>query len=704
MLSGGGARGAAHIGVLRKLEELNIPIDAVAGTSMGSIIGGLYAAGLSPDQIQDAIAGVAWGEAFKDKPSRSNMSMRRKQDDREYLIALELGIHSDGFSYSRGLLQGQNLGLLLKQFAAGAELVEDFDELPIPFRAVATDAVTGEPVVLGSGDLAQAMRASMSVPGVFEPIEVDGRLLVDGGLSAQTPISVARRMGVDVLIVVDLTIEEDVSPDAISTPFTLLAHLMLKAVTSNAQIELGQLSSDDILIKPNLEGFSSASFDSAVSMIQPGETAAEALAWRLSSLSIPTDEFHHRVQLIRRQLSDHVRIDRVVVLNESRLADEVILERLNIQTGVQTTLPQLQHSIDQVYGLGYFETVSYDLERRGGENVLVVRVKSKSWGPNYARFGLQLSSDFQGRSVFSAGTRLLFTELNSRGGELVTDVQFGDTSLLRSEFYQPLDLGLNWFVAPRVEFGRNNLDIYDTSGSRVAEYQIEKYFGALDVGYVLGNWGEIRTGYELGNGKGNRRTGSPALPSGNFNIGEAFVGFEADTLDTWAFPSTGDYLSTKFRVLREGIGAEVDSDVFEVAGSATRTRSKYTTTLWGHVGVSNDGLDYQNVQGVGGLFNLSGLADDQLIGQRAGMLGLGLRKRFGDLEATLQRTTYVGATLETGGAWFEDESVTLDSLLTAGSLYLAMDTVIGPFYLAWGHAEGGHDRLYLVLGRTFQRL
>ena len=209
VLSGGGARGAAHIGVLRVLEDLHVPIDAIAGTSMGSIIGGLYAAGLSPDQIQDAIAGVAWGEAFKDKPPRSNSSFRRKQDDRDFLVGLELGLHKDGFSYARGLLQGQNLGLLLKHFAAGAELVEDFDSLPIPYRAVATDAITGDPVVLDSGDLAQAMRASMSVPGVFEPVEIDGRLLVDGGMSAQTPISVARRMGVDILIVVDLTDEED---------------------------------------------------------------------------------------------------------------------------------------------------------------------------------------------------------------------------------------------------------------------------------------------------------------------------------------------------------------------------------------------------------------------------------------------------------------------------------------------------------------
>jgi NTE family protein len=686
------------------LEELRVPVDAIAGTSMGSIIGGLYAAGLSPDQIQDAIAGVAWSEAFKDKPPRSNSSYRRKRDDREYLVGLELGLHTDGFSYSRGLLQGQNLGLLLKHFAAGAELVEDFDDLPIPYRAVATDAITGEVVVLASGDLAQAMRASMSVPGVFEPIEIDGRLLVDGGMSAQTPISVARRMGVDVLIVVDLTEEEDVSADAINTPFSLLANLLLMVVTRNAREDLDRLAADDILIQPDLGQFSSADFAAADRMVSPGEQSTRALAWRLKALAMPEDAFEQRVNALRRELSEEVRIDRVVVFNDSKLADEVILERLALTAGEVTDLRSLQAGIDQVYGLGYFETVTYDLQRRGGENVMVVRAKRKTWGPNYARFGLQLSSDFQGRSVFSAGTRLLFTELNARGAEIVTDLQIGDVSLIRSAFYQPLDRGLRWFVTPRLEYGRRNLDFYDQAGARVAEYQIEKSFVGLDAGYVLGNWAEMRVGYDFGEGKGHRRTGDPSLPSGSFGIGEAFFAFESDTLDSWDFPNRGQYSSAKLKLLREDLGAEQDGEGFELAASVTRTDNTYTTTAWGRIGASDDTPQIQNYHAVGGLFNLSGLADDQLIGRSAGMLGLGVRKRFGDLEATLQRSTYIGVTAELGGAWFEGESVTGDSLVAAGSVYLAMDTLVGPFYLAWGHAEGGYDRLYLVVGRTIQRI
>jgi len=219
-------------------------------------------------------------------PSRTsrrarNSSFRRKQDDRDFLVGLQLGLRKDGFSYARGLLQGQNLGLLLKRFAAGAELVEDFDSLPIPYRAVAADAITGDPVVLDSGDLAQAMRASMRVPGVFEPVEIDGRLLADGGMSAQTLISVARRKGVDILIVVDLTEEEDVPADAINTPSTLLAHLLLMVVTRNAREELGELSYDDNLIQPNLEGYGSADFGSSTRMVPPGEAGARVAEYQI---------------------------------------------------------------------------------------------------------------------------------------------------------------------------------------------------------------------------------------------------------------------------------------------------------------------------------------------------------------------------------------------------------------------------------------
>lgn len=700
VLSGGGARGAAHIGVLRVLEELDIRVDAIAGTSMGSIIGGLYAAGLSPDEIEDAIGGVAWGETFSDKPPRSHMSLRRKRDQRDFMVALELGLKRGGFAYSRGIFQGQNLDLLIKRFAATAELIEDFDALPIPYRAVATDAATGESVVIDSGDLATAMRASMSVPGVFEPVLLDGRLLVDGGLSAQTPVHVVRRMGVDVVIVVDLTVEDDVSASALNTPFGLLANLLMLDVTRNARNDLDSLEDRDVLIKPDLGTFTSTDFANAVAIIGPGEDAARSMAWRLREFSCSPGEFDDYLASMRRERKNAFRVDRIVVRNGSRLSDDVILGRLGVEAGDIVDFEHLQSGIEYVYGLGYFEKVTYDIQSRGGENVLVLHVERKEWGPVYARFGLELHSDFRGNSGFDAGTRILVTEVDAYGAEWITDVQIGDYNLIRTAFYQPLERSLSWFVEPSVSYSVDNFDIFLSDGSRVAEYQLEELRADVDLGYTFGNWGEVRAGIARGAGKGSRVTGSPFFPSGNYDLGALDAQFETDTLDRWDFPSAGEYLRARFEMQLEELGSSQTIGITEVDATIARSLSSYTVHAWTTASISDRDPQTQNVHGIGGLFRLSGLAEDELLGQVAGMAGLGVRKRFGDLESIVRQNTYLGLTLETGGAWFPDDSMTLDSMRVAGSLFVAMDSFVGPMYAAWGHAEGGRDRLYLVLGRS----
>ncbi len=700
VLSGGGARGAAHIGVLRVLEELDVRVDAIAGTSMGSIIGGLYAAGLSPDEIEEAIGGVAWGETFSDKPPRSHMSLRRKRDRRDFLVGLEFGLKRDGFAYSRGIFQGQNLDLLIKRFASTAELVEDFDALPIPYRAVATDAATGESVVIDHGDLATAMRASMSVPGVFEPVALDGRLLVDGGLSAQTPVHVVRRMGVDVVIVVDLTIEEDVSAGSLTTPFGLLANLLMLDVTRNARDDLDSLGPRDVLIKPDLGTFTSTDFANAVSMIPPGEDAARAMAWKLDPLRSAPADFDDHLSSLRRERDDSFRVDRIVIRNGSRLADEVILGRLGVVPGEVVDFDRLQSGIEYVYGLGYFESVTYDLQRRGGQNVLVLRVERKEWGPVYARFGLELHSDFRGNSGFDAGTRIVATEVDAYGAEWVTDLQVGDYNLIRTAFYQPLDRSLSWFVEPAASYSVDNFDIYLRDGSRIAEYQFEQFVAGVDLGRTFGNWGELRAGVNRGAGKGSRVTGSPFFPSGNFDIGGLNAQFELDTLDEWTFPSSGAFLRTRFDMQLEELGSSQTIGVTEVDATVAGSISSYTVHAWTTASVSDRDPETQNVHSIGGLFRLSGLAEDELLGQVAGMVGVGFRKRFGDLESIVRNNTYLGVTLETGGAWLPDDSMTFDSLRAAGSVFVAMDSFVGPLYAAWGHAEGGRDRFYIVLGRS----
>ena len=204
VLSGGGARGAAHVGVLKVLEDMHVPIDAIAGTSMGAVVGGLYASGLNARQIEKLMTSINWQDAFRDRPSREDLTLRRKQEDETFLVKFPLGLRGGHVVLPRGLIQGQRLIETLRRLTLPVARISDFDQLPTPFRAVATDLETGEAVVMGSGDLTSAMRASLSGPGVFSPVEREGRLLVDGGIADNVPVDIARAMGVDVVIVVDV--------------------------------------------------------------------------------------------------------------------------------------------------------------------------------------------------------------------------------------------------------------------------------------------------------------------------------------------------------------------------------------------------------------------------------------------------------------------------------------------------------------------
>ena len=251
VLSGGGARGMAHVGVIQVLEEMKIPIHCVAGTSMGAIVGGLYAAGMSPAEMEKFVTSMEWNEAFKDKPPPSELSFRRKQEAADYLINFDLGYKDGKFAIPKGLLQGQNLNLILKSLLFHTETIDDFNKLNIPFRAVATDIETGDAVIMGKGDLVKAIRASMSIPGVFAPVEIDGKILVDGGVANNLPIDVARQMGADVVIAVDISTKLSTRKQLTSS-VEITAQLTSIMIQRNTAEQIKTLGEEDILIQPEL--------------------------------------------------------------------------------------------------------------------------------------------------------------------------------------------------------------------------------------------------------------------------------------------------------------------------------------------------------------------------------------------------------------------------------------------------------------------
>src|SRR3990167_1207322 len=471
VLSGGGARGAAHVGVLRVLEEYRVPVDCIAGTSMGSLVGAAFATGTSIDEMERLLGGISTELLFKEKPPRQELAMRRKQDDYSILFTPEVGLQNGQVKVGKGLVTGVQLETVLRQLSK-AKGYQQFDSLPIPFRAVATNLVTGKAVVFREGELANVMRASMSVPGAVAPAEFDGMLLVDGMLTSNLPVQTARAdMGADIIIAVNvgtpLLKRED-----INGIFGVTGQMLSILTEQNVQTSLASLTSQDILISPDLGDYSTGDFDNLPQIAPLGEVAARKVAAQLKQLSLPVAEYAALRQRQLRNVEPDMRVvDEVRFDNLRRVNPQTSKALMDTETGKAVDQPKLDRDLRRLYGTGDFEHVSYRLLEESGKNVLAVDAAEKSWGPDYLRFGLGMSSDFSGDAFYNLLGSYRQTWLNELGAEWRTDVQIGHTNGLYSEFYQPFSATGPFFVAPHLAIEQQTADIYQDD-NRVASYDV----------------------------------------------------------------------------------------------------------------------------------------------------------------------------------------------------------------------------------------
>jgi NTE family protein len=490
VLSGGGARGMAHIGVLKVLEELDVPIDCIAGTSMGAVVGGLYASGMRAGQIESMMLSVDWQDAFRDTPPRRDLAYRRKQDDRNFLVRFPLGLRHSQFLLPKGLIQGQKLQETLRAMTLPYGDMASFDALPIPFRAVATDLESGAGVLLDKGDLAVAMRASMSAPGVFAPVESRGRLLVDGGVTENLPLDVGRAMGADVLIVVDVTFPL-LSRKDLGSPVAITNQMLAILIRKNAERQKATLGPRDLLVEPDLAQISSTDFFEVARTIRLGEDAARALAPQLAALRLDPASYQKQVDAHARPATPAPVVRFVRVDAQSKTYEKTILAALQPALSKPLDGAQIDDLITGLYGLGDFETIDYSVVTEGtgpdAQTGIEIHARRKSWGPNYLRFGLNLQDDFQGNNRYNAATRFLVTEINGLGAEWVTDLQIGNNPKAVSEFYQPLTAERTWFVAPSVRIEARDLPIY-VNDVQVADFRQRFAEGDLDFGRDLGRF------------------------------------------------------------------------------------------------------------------------------------------------------------------------------------------------------------------------
>jgi len=699
----------AHIGVLKVLEDLKVPIDCIAGTSMGAVVGGLYASGMSAGEIDATMRSVDWQAAFRDAPRRRDLAFRRKQDDKNFLVRLPLGLKHGHILLPKGLIQGQQLQELLRQLTLPFGSNTNFDQLPTPFRAVATDLETGQVVLLEHGDLSVAMRASISAPGVFAPVDYGGRLLVDGGLAENLPIDVARAMNADILIVSDVSFPLQ-SRGQLDSALSISNQMLAILVRKDSDRQKASLGPSDILIEPALGTAAVTDFTIAVGTIRQGEAAAHAEAPRLAALRVSDEAYAAYVARRATREAGAPVIRFVRVDQESKRYEKTILAEMQPLVGKPLDADAIAARVTELYGLGYFETLDYTVVTQGEgaqeQSGLEIHARRKSWGPNYLRFGLNLQDDFQGNTQYNAAARFLMTEIDALGAELLTDVQIGSDPKITSEFYQPLDALRTWFVAPSVRVEGRDLPIYQNN-LQVADFRDREVEADVDFGRNLGNWGEIRVGLHRLNGLEYDRWGNPDLVEPQYNNGEYFFKFTYDQLDSVRFPREGQTFSLQWDANRTNLGADVAFDRVTADWLIATSRGRNTLLLWTSAGSIVDGklnpTDVQDFYSLGGFLNLSGLAPQSLLGPDYAIArAIYFRRISRGGEGFFEFPAYIGASLEIGNIWSQFSDVSVGSAHKDASVFVAFDTFLGPLYLGSGYdTQTGQAGYYLFLGRTF---
>ncbi|KAF0863537.1 patatin-like phospholipase family protein [Pseudomonas sp. LD120] len=700
VLSGGAARGLAHIGVLKALEEQGIRIDAIAGTSMGAVIGGLYASGYKIDELEKLALNIDWKQALSDAPPREDVPFRRKQDDRDFLVKQKLSFRDDGsLGLPLGVIQGQNLALLLESKLAHASDTRDFDKLPIPFRAVATDIASGEKVVFRKGHLPQVIRASMSIPAVFAPVELDGRLLVDGGMTDNIPLDVAREMGVDIAIVVDIGTPLR-SRKQLKTVVDVLNQSITLMTRRNSEAQLATLHPSDVLIQPPLSSFGVTDFGRAQEMIDAGYRATRILDARLAHLrrAQPLDG---ELNAARQPSQRTPIINAIKVENNSKVSDEVIRYYIRQHIGEPLDLGRLETDMGTLYGLDFFEQVQYRVVHKGKDNTLVISARGKRSGTDYLRLGLNLSDDMRGDSAFNIGASYRMNGINSLGAEWLTRMQIGDQQEIYSEFYQPLDAGSRYFIAPFIVAEAQNVEAV-LENDPIAEYRLERYGLGLNLGRQIGNSGEVRFGIGEAWGKADVRIGDHNLPSEHFNEGYYQLQYSFDSLDNVYFPHSGEDIGLTLRQFEPSLGSDNRYRQWEFKLDKALSSGPNTLVLGGRYGRTLDDAEVVTSSFLlGGARQLSGFRQNALSGQNLTLArAVYFRRLTPRSYLPLDFPLYLGGSLERGRVWNNDNA--FDSgFINAASIFLGFDTPLGPLNFSYGFNDDNQKALSLNLGQTF---
>jgi NTE family protein len=701
VLSGGGARGAAHIGVLKVLEENRIVPDLIVGTSMGSIVGGLYAAGYTPEEIEDILATIDWDEVFFDTVKRTDRPFRRKGDDSPYLIPLKLRFEGFKPFLPGGLFGGQKLELMLRDLVVHATDVTDFDRLPIPYRAVAMDLGTSEAVVLGKGNLADAMRASMSIPAAFAPVVIDGRPLVDGGSAANLPVGIAQKLGARRIIAVNISTPLDTDVRGLSF-LGVMNQLTAFLTAGSVNQDKEKLGEGDVLIEPDLGDITFKSFERAREAVAIGEAAAREKVELLRPFGTDETRWQAFESRHRRNDATAVPVAELRLENSSWLDDRVIEQRMHVVPGEPLDAGRFRDDLIRLSAFDTFGLMSYDVDVVDGASRVALRVPEKRYSRGSLQFGLNFRSDFEGDASYGLLVRHRVYAVNRKNGEWVNTLQIGETSLASTEFYQPLDWGLRWFASAGAAVVRTNQTVW-LDGVPYAEARLEGYEGTVAAGRIFGNWGQLSAEVFRGKGRGDVRIGEPLDDDIEQDLGGFRGAFTVDTQDRAVFPARGTYGTVSIERGLEAMGGSENATLARLDWTLQLSagRSIFAPFASVAVNVSNEST-LRSAATIGGFGRLSGLGENELIDDHGGVFGLFYYYEIKGLSlGPIGNRLYAGMSLEAGNVYERDESITWESLRYGGAIFAGAETPLGPAYLGWGWTEPNRDRFYLVIGDRF---
>lgn len=707
VLSGGGAKGAAHIGVLKVIEKNNIPIDYVVGTSIGAYVGGLYALGYSADEIEKIMLNLPWDNSYSDFIPRKFLSFENKELRDLYNIPLRLGINGGQLKSPSGLLLGQSAGSLLKLSTDVVAKFENFDHLAIPYRAIASDLATAKTVVISKGSITKAMRASATVPGVVNPVNIDGKLLVDGGLTNNMPIDVVKAMGADIVIAVDIG-SPLLSKKNINSTFDVFNQLSTILTNNTTLAQKRYISTRDILIRPNIDDLSTTDFSIMEKALELGKQAALLTEQELKKLSVTEQQYASYQQQKKQKsltwLTPFIQpIVGIEYQNNSSVSTAVIKEKLALKVGDIVSKEQLHIAIARVYAIDEFESVDAEFVDSAQGRTLIVTTRAKSWGPNYLHFGFNLESDFANGSIVDLDLAYIQNEITHYGGMWINEVKLGWESMLASEFYQPLAEGQHYFVRARVQYAQDKW-----ASTKDRSELINKFFLAnMGIGFNYLNDGAIEFGF-LGE-KGRIVFEDGTGTSLDYNSVGSYLSFDYDSLNSINFPTQGNKVSInmfwrndRYQEL-EGIdpkdtSLEIQFDwrgAFHIQHHAFVGIASFAT-------VNNDADFSVHVTELGGFLNLSGYQKDALIGSHKGFVAVVYQYDLGrELFGKTSLPLYLGTSLEAGNVWKLNESVSIGDVVKSGSLYLGTDTDFGPAVFGVGFASDGNSTVFLSVGKSF---